>query len=270
MANNSGNPTQAIIFASYGTTRDDAKVASVDPVAKAVFQAFPGWVSMSAYTSQKVRLSLDARGEHTASVAEALHVLLALGVRSVVVQSGHVVAGRSYGEIDAALQKCGHLFDAVEVGLPLLSSSSDAFCLAEAVCEHFPKQDGSALVLVGHGGGSAADELYAQVEHAAHALGRPDVFVGTLHGAVGQAQVSEAIRSGSAGDVNLVRLAPLMLCAGAHAHSDMAGSGRESWESLFGADGFEVEPLQVGLGQLPAVRELFVQHAREAAKKLKA
>lgn len=262
---NASSPTQAVVLASYGTTRDDARATCLDPVSDALEQAFPGWLVTRAYTSRKVRRALDARGEHVASVTEALHVLLALGVRRVVVQSGHVVPGASFDGAGAALGKCGRLFDEAAVGSPLLSDGSDAFCLAEAVCERYPREAGAALVLVGHGGGEKGDGLFAQVERAAHALGRTDVLVGTLHGEAGRARVLEGLGSGAAGDARLVRLAPLMMCAGAHAHRDMAGPDPASWESSLVAAGFEVEPLQVGLGELPAVRELVVRHAREAA-----
>lgn len=263
MATTNQSPTDAIVFASYGTTRDDARVSCVDPVAQQVYDAFPDWVSMGAFTSAKVRRALDARGEHTPSVTEALHVLLALGVRRVVVQSGHVVAGHAYDEIGLALQKCGRLFDQVQVGLPLLSDGEDAFCVAEAVCERFPHQDDSALVLVGHGGGQEAEGLFAQLQQAARALGRRDVYVGSLRGAREQEQVQADIAA--AGNARAIRLAPLMLSAGSHSHIDLAGTGSNSWASRFQAQGYEVETLQVGLGELPAVRQRFVEHARAAA-----
>ena len=118
-------------------------------------------------------------------------------------------------------------------------------------------------MLVGHGGGQEAEGLFAQVQQAARALGRRDVYVGSLRGAREQEQVQADIAA--AGNAKAVRLAPLMLSAGSHSHIDLAGTGSNSWASRFQAQGYEVEALQVGLGELPAVRQRFVEHARAAA-----
>ena len=44
----------------------------------------------------------------------------------------------------------------------------------------------------------------------------------------------------------------------------MAGDDDDSWKSIFEAEGYEVECVLEGLGQLPAVCSLFVEHTREA------
>jgi sirohydrochlorin cobaltochelatase len=44
----------------------------------------------------------------------------------------------------------------------------------------------------------------------------------------------------------------------------MAGDEEDSWKSIFQGAGYEVECVLEGLGQLPAVRSLFVEHTREA------
>ena len=66
-----------------------------------------------------------------------------------------------------------------------------------------------------------------------------------------------------------MRLVPLMLAVGAHASRDMAGDAPGSHRSQLLAEGFEVEVFQKGLGELPAVRELYVERANEAWDKLR-
>ena len=67
-----------------------------------------------------------------------------------------------------------------------------------------------------------------------------------------------------AGDYSRVVLRPLMIVAGDHANNDMAGDEDDSWKSVFRGAGYEVECVLEGLGQLPAVRSLLIEHAREA------
>ena len=69
--------------------------------------------------------------------------------------------------------------------------------------------------------------------------------------------------------IRRVLLVPLMLAVGAHASRDMAGDAPGSHRSQLLAEGFEVEVFQKGLGELPAVRELYVERANEAWDKLR-
>ena len=61
-------------------------------------------------------------------------------------------------------------------------------------------------------------------------------------------------------------LRPLMVVAGDHANNDMAGEEEDSWRSMFLAAGcFDKVDAQItGLGSIPAVRDLYVAHTRDA------
>ena len=60
-----------------------------------------------------------------------------------------------------------------------------------------------------------------------------------------------------------------MLVAGDHANNDMAGDGKDSWKSVFMAEGYQVECLLQGLGELEAIREIYVNHALAAVEGLR-
>ena len=75
--------------------------------------------------------------------------------------------------------------------------------------------------------------------------------------AAGQA-VIDAVKA--AGYTKVV-LRPLMVVAGDHAWNDMAG---DSWKSLFTAAGFAVETQMTGLGSVPGVQQLYVDHTGAA------
>ena len=80
--------------------------------------------------------------------------------------------------------------------------------------------------------------------------------------AVSPAQaVIEAVKA--AGYTKVV-LRPLMVVAGDHAWNDMAGEDPDSWKSLFTAAGFAVETQMTGLGSVPGVQQLYVDHTGAA------
>ena len=58
-----------------------------------------------------------------------------------------------------------------------------------------------------------------------------------------------------------------MIVAGDHANNDMAGEDEDSWKSIFERAGYQVECNLLGLGALPGIQSLLVQHARTAMEK---
>jgi sirohydrochlorin cobaltochelatase len=70
------------------------------------------------------------------------------------------------------------------------------------------------------------------------------------------------------GNYKKVVLRPMMVVAGDHANNDMAGPDEDSWKSQFEAEGFDVTVVLEGLGQVPAIQELYAEHAKAAIAKL--
>ena len=54
-----------------------------------------------------------------------------------------------------------------------------------------------------------------------------------------------------------------MLVAGDHAVNDMAGEEPDSWKSQLENAGITVRCALEGLGEVPAIRELYLAHLRE-------
>ncbi|MCR4893542.1 MAG: sirohydrochlorin cobaltochelatase, partial [Eubacteriales bacterium] len=63
-----------------------------------------------------------------------------------------------------------------------------------------------------------------------------------------------------------VFLTPLLVVAGDHATNDMAGDEEDSWKNQLLREGVEVECVVKGLGEYEKVRELYIEHAKEADK----
>lgn len=293
----------AVLFASYGTSREDARAASIAHVADELARAFgavpveadvgaPGMaegrtcaiaqadadgcrppIFAEAYTSAKARRVLDRRGEHVPDPAEALRALAAAGARSVLVQPGHLVHGDAFALVEAAVRDCSRLFDRVALGEPLLTSENDVAFVAQAIDAAHPARPDEALVLVAHGvervgeRGVGPISVYRLLQERLRDMGRDDVFVGCMREEPTLEDVRRELKDARALDparFAVIRLVPLMLTAAAHASRDIAGSAPGSWRTALESDGFAVTAELTGLGSLPAVRELYVDHARAA------
>ncbi len=62
--------------------------------------------------------------------------------------------------------------------------------------------------------------------------------------------------------VKKVMLMPFMFVAGDHANNNIAGD----WKKELEDNGYEVSVLMEGLGQNPDIQDIFIEHARFAAK----
>lgn len=254
---------RAVLFASFGTTYQAARESCIDAVADDLARAFPDRTPAQAYTSVVVRRVLAERGVRVDDVPGALRSMSTAGVRDVLVQPGHLFPGEEYDRLCAQVRECLPLFDRVSMGAPLLSGSDDLERLTGILCEAYPRQDGRAVVLVGHGSYNFSNVVYAALSYHLHLRGRDDLVVGTVEGFPGPDEVLRLLGRVGAKRVLLV---PLLLVAGEHATKDMAGEDPESWASRLRAAGYEVACHMGGLGELPAVRALYVEHARNACE----
>ena len=333
-------PFDAVLFASYGTSREEACAASIAPVAACLREGLgcrtvcsvvagrlviPGEASaevanpagdagaevaapageasaeaaapvagdagaeaaapaagapgceprplfLEAYTSAKARRVLDRRGTHVPDVSEALHALARAGARRVLVQPGHLVYGAALAQVEQAVSECRFLFTRLVLARPLLASDEDLEAVARALAERHPRYGGEALVLVAHGTegiAGAVGSVYATLGMHLRVLGRDDAYVGSMNEFPRAADVVRLVgldreRAGEGPAVHRVRLVPLMLTAAAHASRDINGEQDGSWRSAFERAGYEVVCELEGQGALPAVRELYLAHARAA------
>ena len=132
-----------------------------------------------------------------------------------------------------------------------------------ALMEALPAQRADTAVLyMGHGSEHQANSAYALMEYAFHDLGRKDVVIGTVEGYPGFGEALRRLKERP--QVRRVELRPLMTVAGDHAKNDLAGDEEDSWRRRLEAEGYETVCVLTGLGEHPAVRALFVEHARQA------
>ena len=193
-----------------------------------------------------------------------------------MIQPTHLMQGAEFDELSKTVDSFRSMFESVEISEPLLGEvgadaaavNPDKEAVAKAVAQAAAEaagfdsaeaaaQDGTAFVFMGHGTSHTAKITYSQMQSQMDALGYMNVFIGTVEGEPEDTSC-EAV----------IELRPLMVVAGDHANNDMAGEEEDSWLNMFTADGsFEKIDTQIaGLGSIPAVQQIYVEHAAEFVK----
>lgn len=124
----------------------------------------------------------------------------------------------------------------------------------------------TAVCLVGHGTKNGAESIYAEMQEKLRKAGFTRYYVASLGDRYAKDEIA-AVRCG-ANSYKRVLLVPFMLTAGFHAAWDIAGEQKDSWKSVLGKAGYEVDCMPGGLGEIPAICDIYVEHAKEAFSRL--
>ncbi len=277
-----------LLVVSFGTSFNDSRAEDIGGIESALQEAYPDWAVRRAFTAQIIINHVLARdGEKIDNVEQALERAAANGVKELVIQPTHLMHGAEYDELTQAVDNFRDMFESVEIAEPLLGEvgadasvvNADKETVAKAITEtavglagydsiEAAAEDGTAFVFMGHGTSHAAKVTYSQMQTQMEELGFNNVFIGTVEGEPEETSCEAVIgKVKEAGYTNVV-LRPLMVVAGDHANNDMAGEDEDSWVSQFVASGaFEKVDTQIaGLGSIPAVQEIYVQHTGEVVK----
>lgn len=277
-----------LLVVSFGTSFNDSRVQDIGGIEKALQEAYPDWSVRRAFSSQIIINHIQARdGERIDNVELALERAAANGVKNLVVQPTHLMHGAEYDELTATVESFRGMFETVEIAEPLLGQvgadaseiNEDKENVAKAVTEaavseagydslEAAEQDGTAFVFMGHGTSHTAKVTYNQMQTQMEQLGYKNVFIGTVEGEPEDTSCEAVIEKVKTAGYTKVVLRPLMVVAGDHANNDMAGEDDDSWVSMFTASGaFEKIDTQIaGLGGIPAVQQIYVEHAGEFVK----
>ena len=272
-----------ILVVSFGTSFNDSRVATIGGIEKAIQQAYPDWSVRRAFTSQIIINHVQARdGEKIDNMQQALDRAVSNGVKELVVQPTHLMHGKENDDLKAALEPYQSKMKITiaepllgQVGSDISEINADKKAVAEAVTAAAVKDagydsldaaaaDGTAFVYLGHGTSHEANITYDQMQTQMERLGYKNVFVGTVEGKPEDTSCEAVIQKVKDAGYKKVQIRPLMVVAGDHANNDMAGDDDDSWKSQMEAAGLEVTPQIKGLGEIPAVQQIYVAHTKAA------
>ncbi len=262
---------KAILVVSFGTTFPDTLKTTIESTENKIRAAFPDYEVRRAFTSRIIIQRLFERDQvKIETEREALLRLKAEGYKEVIVQPLHIVAGAEYDKIKGIVShlKQENAFERIELGRPLLyypgvEGHPDDYTIAiDAVKQQFPQLGRrDAVVFMGHGGPHPANAAYATLQLKFAANGLDNVFIYTVEGYPDLDWVLEKLQETNRRKVTLM---PFMLVAGDHANNDMAGDEEDSGKSILQAAGFKADTFVKGLGENPAIQDIYVQHIKDA------
>ena len=236
---------KAVLVVSFGTSYIKAGEKNIDPIEQDIAGALPGWELRRAYTSSMIIKKLRERdGIQVDNMRQALKRLREEGYDHILVQPTHVIPGIEYEGMREDIRQEENGFGCIACGLPLLACEEDFDQAANAMVQDVASyyEAGMEIVFMGHGSDHQANEAYRRLAGKLRERGER-YHIGTVE----------------------AKLQPLMIVAGDHAHNDMAGE-EDSWKTCLEEAGFEVTCRLRGMGEIGAIRELFVSHVRKAAE----
>lgn len=280
-----------ILVVSFGTSFNDSRVDDIRGIEDAIQEANPDWSVRRAFTAQIIINHIQARdGERIDNMEQALERAVKNGVKNLVIQPTHLMHGAEYDELAEEAEKYQDKFETIKIAEPLLGEvgtdaaviNADKEAVAKALTGEAVKDagydtleaaktDGAAFVFLGHGTYHTAKVSYSQMQSQMEKLGYDNVFIGTVEGDPEETSCEAVLEAVAQAGYKKVILRPLMVVAGDHANNDMAGEDADSWMSMFRSSGnFEsVEAQIMGLGSIPAIRELYVRHTADVIETLK-
>lgn len=244
----------ALMMVHFGTTHDDTRAVTIDAINRKVMQEFPLMEFREAYTSRIIMRRLAKRGVRKLNPVEALAQLKSEGFTHVIVQSTNIIDGIEMESLRKDIDQMRPLFKEIRLGMPLLYTPEDYKQVIGYLAGKSKKK--TFTILVGHGTYTPATAQYAMLDYMLQAEGHTDFAVGTVEGyptfdnAVDRLQGQKKIKQ--------VQLLPFMFVAGDHAKNDIAGDMKEALEKK----GYKVTPLLEGLGEQPAIQQIYIDHIR--------
>lgn len=253
-----------ILIVSFGTTHLDTLEKTIQAVEKDLAAALPNASCYRAFTSGIVRSRLKSNYDmHVDSVEEALERMRADGVEQAVVQPTLLIPGEEYDRLRSkALLSAGDM--EIVMGLPLLWDDSDLAAIQDILAEAYPVDADTVLLAMGHGTGHESNCLYQRLSQLMEKRGG-QMALCTVEG---KPDFDDGIKLLAAQPRRKVQLVPLLLVAGDHSKNDMAGEEEGSLRGRLEQAGFQVSWSLRGLGEIPAVRALYLSRAKAALETL--
>lgn len=255
----------AILVVSFGTSYNESRDLTIGAIEKRIADAFPEYEVRRAFTSQIIIDKLKERDDlEIDNVEEALDRAVADGIKNLIVQPTHLMDGYEYTDLSDALENYKDKFEKTSMAAPLLSDDADIDSVIQAITKKTASYDDgeTAICFMGHGTEADSNQVYAEVQKHLTEQGYENYYIATVEASPTLEDVMAVWKE--KGNYKRVVLEPLMVVAGDHANNDMAGDEDDSWKSILTKEGYEVECILEGLGQVEEIQDIYVEHTKKA------
>lgn len=254
---------QAIVLIHFGTTHEDTRKKTIDAFRDRVEKEFPDHDIFQAFTSRMIIKKLKAQGLEVQNPLEVLEELKQKDYTHVWVQTTHLLHGIEYENLKEEMASYSSFFEKIAMGEALLNSVEDYKKIVSALGRREDLAPDEALIYVGHGTEHSANASYSMMRYVFVQENFPHCFVGTVEGYPECEEVIQDIKRQYPSRNPKLVLKPFMFVAGEHAKNDIA----VYWKEKLEGEGFVVSKVILeGLGELPEIQNLFMEHLQEAMK----
>lgn len=241
----------ALVMVYFGTTHADARAKTITALTDLAAKHYPRLDVREAWTSRMIIRIMDKRGERIPTPLELMQQLKKEGYTHVILQSSTIIEGVEMESLRRDVAAMEGEFKDLRVGNPLLYSPDDYDRVTEILKEKQP--EGKSLVLVGHGTYTPATAQYSMIDYMLRDKGYDGINIGTIEGYPTYDTMLKNIESEGVKELVLM---PFMFVAGEHAKNDIA----EDWKNQLTDTGYEVDVMLKGLGEDPAIQQIFLDH----------
>lgn len=248
---------KGIIVTSFGTSNRETMELCIESIENRIKESYTDYLVIRAFTSRMVIHKLKKRDNYPVDTpTEALKRMKDEGVKEIYIQPLLIIEGHEYEkilrEVDNFVKENPNF--KVRVAKPLLSHDMGYEKVVNGL--GIANKD-QAVVFMGHGSDHSTDISYKKLEDTIRKAGYEKVFIGTVEGEISIDEVVEKLKEKS---IKKVLLKPFMLVAGVHALEDMASDSDDSWKNVLEKNGIDTEVQIVGLGQVKAIQDIFIEH----------
>ena len=255
-----GGDKAAILMVYFGSTHDDTRALTIDPLNQKVKELYKELEVRDAFTSRIIIRRLKEKGIEKQNPVDALMKLKADGFTHIVVQSANIIEGIEMESLRRDVAMMAKEFKDIRIGNPLLYTPEDYQAVINALITGSEANSTSeisttATIWVGHGTYTPATAQYTMLDYMLKAKRYGNYFVATIEGYPSLEDVMAQLEKSGA---KKVILRPFLFVAGDHAKNDIAGDMKEELEEK----GYQVEVRMEGLGQDDNIRNIFIEHLR--------
>lgn len=244
----------ALLITHYGSSDAETRSLTLDVITREAKDSFPQFEVREAYISPIIRKKLAKEGIHKDSPIDALLKLRTEGYQRIYIQSTTLIEGSEMTSVRKDAEKVRPFFKELKVGNPLLYSVNDCQKVINLlVTEKYENKED--IIFIGHGNQLPSTATYAMLDFMMKTHGLKNFHVSTIEGYPTLEATMLQLKETSPKTITLI---PLLLVCGNHTKEDIAGI----WKSELEKKGYRVNVRMRGLGEIAAIRRIYIEHIR--------
>lgn len=246
----------AIVAVHLGATDTEEK-NTIARFNDRLHKSFPECDFMQAWTSRSIISNWEtSRDESFLTPDELLVKLEKDGYTHVLIQSSNITNNIEMLYLRYVVENAKPRFKQIRLGEPLLSDLEDYENVIKATS--FEGRNKEANILVCNDSGNDLNAQYTMLDYTLREKGKTDWFVSTIEGYPSFDSTLAMLKAQKQKKVNLI---PFLFTTGTNVKNDIS----ELFAKKLQKAGYKVNTTTKSLGEIDAIIDMFIDHAKHAA-----